>query len=798
MGRMTRAKAAEVAEKLHVDEDAVLELPSEDVVKGIQAPGDNERTPLGEVSVNSAGSKAEIEDAEVKSAPTSKKGGKKGRKGKKKNKSALDASTSSAPDADRDEDIIPDEHESQPSPASRAASQELSNDIPRCERNWSSSFVVPLGSHDANAGVRIVDASQQQLQDTRPNTPPSNAVRLARSQLRSQGPELGPPEPKSLIEEKKIVSKGSLTSEKDATERQAGIQPDLQPQIDTVDIPSSAAGSALDDPFSMPTHVQQLKGSVLVKSPSRWKVGVDDSAEYAKGFVSPVQRMSSNGVDTDVLCSSNASSQEDWPLRSGSIEADSAMASTDRVLPMYDQLENAVVGAATPPRSERVNIPVIPETDPTYDELEAAALSASIPPQSIPKRTSPAPTDAISAMDALEDEVEKINAEVPDVQTSPEKPKTRKVTPVVRTTKASQARISLAHGPKDAPKVPALGRPRQSSARQSSAHAQLSQSTAKRVTSTSSVRSRQGTQDEDVTVDKKEVNIPHSKPRPMSLQFPTPPPPPKSTKAPTKSTFQLPGEAIAAKLKAAKEARLQKEAEESTAKKTFKARPAPSFAKKPPPAVRQTSTSKARESIMNGKPVATMSSKRPHSVATTRPAANKAPVTTKKPSVSAKVAPKLSSSTNSLSSSKKRPVPGVPPQAAKSLTVAKRPSTVMGVLDKPRTSLAPKPNPPATAQKTNGTAKGKEVFSRAAQAKSNAEKEKREKEEAAKKARAAAAERGRQASRDWAEKQRLKKLGLKPETKSAAVEGQVTADLEPTTEIQVTEHIAEAPAAVEA
>ncbi|CAD0096579.1 unnamed protein product, partial [Aureobasidium vineae] len=57
------------------------------------------------------------------------------------------------------------------------------------------------------------------------------------------------------------------------------------------------------------------------------------------------------------------------------------------------------------------------------------------------------------------------------------------------------------------------------------------------------------------------AHIPHSKPRPMSMSFPTPPPPPKSSKAPTQSTFQLPGEAIAAKLKADKKARLQRQAE---------------------------------------------------------------------------------------------------------------------------------------------------------------------------------------------------------------------------------------------
>ena len=67
------------------------------------------------------------------------------------------------------------------------------------------------------------------------------------------------------------------------------------------------------------------------------------------------------------------------------------------------------------------------------------------------------------------------------------------------------------------------------------------------------------------------ATIPHSKPRPMSMSFPTPPPPPKSAKTATQSTFQLPGEAIAAKLKADKEARLQRQAEAgNTAKPAYK------------------------------------------------------------------------------------------------------------------------------------------------------------------------------------------------------------------------------------
>jgi len=58
----------------------------------------------------------------------------------------------------------------------------------------------------------------------------------------------------------------------------------------------------------------------------------------------------------------------------------------------------------------------------------------------------------------------------------------------------------------------------------------------------------------------------------------------------------------------------------------------------------------------------------------------------------------------------------------------------------------------------------------AAAAKGAAEREKREKEEAAKKARAAAAERGRQLSREWAEKQKAKKMAAAAVGKSEGAE----------------------------
>ena len=296
----------------------------------------------------------------------------------------------------------------------------------------------------------------------------------------------------------------------------------------------------------------------------------------------------------------------------------------------------------------------------------------------------------------------------------------------------------------------------------------VSQSGSRRVTSVSSEKSLG---DSTEAPEKKEAVIPHSKPRPMSMNFPVPKAPPKSTKAPTTSTFQLPGEAVVAKLKAAKEARLAREAEDAK-KKAFKARPAPTSAKAP--AVRQTSTSKARESLMGGKPPTTSalaaSHRRASSVAASRPSTGGKPGTSK---------PASSSSTKPPTSNRLSTAPAGAPK------VSKRPSTAMASLTNktaPRASIAHtgpttfsgRPLSTAAPPKAgSGTTKGKEVFNRTAQSKAAADKEKKEKEEAAKRARAEAAERSRQMSREWAEKQRAKKAGGKPavyKTGAAAVE----------------------------
>jgi len=203
---------------------------------------------------------------------------------------------------------------------------------------------------------------------------------------------------------------------------------------------------------------------------------------------------------------------------------------------------------------------------------------------------------------------------------------------------------------------------------------------------------------------------------------------------------------VAAKLRAAREERTKKDTEEEQKKPAFKARPVPAGLSKAP-SVRQTNLSKARESLIAGKPIsATPSSTSTHK----RAQSTVAPSTLKPRTVSkdSSTAPRMSlrAPLSELKISKQRP------------------STAMANLSKPRAStVLPHDStlmaPPSARVPSSGkgTTKGKEVFNRAAAAKDAAEKEKREKEEAAKKARLVASERGRQASREWAEKQKAKK-----------------------------------------
>ncbi|KAG9942430.1 hypothetical protein KCU85_g9226, partial [Aureobasidium melanogenum] len=322
------------------------------------------------------------------------------------------------------------------------------------------------------------------------------------------------------------------------------------------------------------------------------------------------------------------------------------------------------------------------------------------------------------------------------------------------------------------------------------------------------------------------ANIPHSKPRPMSMSFPTPPPPPKSSKAPTQSTFQLPGEAIAAKLKAEKEERLRRQAESgTTAKPTYKPPPPPKSTKAPTRSTFQLpgeaiaaklkaeKEERQKRQEENGgvgqkstyvPPVAPKSTK-PVTKATFQLSSDAfaAKMKAQKEARLAKQKEEEEKREKERGVFKARPVPKMTKPAEVRQTNASRarlPSGDNSALK--RASSVRDPSSTTTAQKrmssfhpaastsstlppraatsltkrqsmapssssSSSSSKGKQVFARAAEAKEKEEKEKKEKEDAAKKARAEAAEKGRQASREWAARKKEKEERRK--TVAAAV-----------------------------
>ncbi|KAH7125273.1 hypothetical protein B0J11DRAFT_486707 [Dendryphion nanum] len=220
-----------------------------------------------------------------------------------------------------------------------------------------------------------------------------------------------------------------------------------------------------------------------------------------------------------------------------------------------------------------------------------------------------------------------------------------------------------------------------------------------------------------------------------------PPPPPKSTKPPTKANFQLPGEAIAAKLRAQREERQKREEEErlkreqdeafaaaanSSKRTTFKARPAP--ARRPVSmiaAVRPTAASKAREALMTSE----TEQQKENQTDTFAPSKRSSMLLTRTPSST------TTTSASTIASASNRA----------SMYLPSNPGPVV------KSTVTPAE---AAAQRV----KAREIFNRDRFEKEAREQERREKEEAAKKARAEAAERGRIASREWAERQRKKML----------------------------------------
>ena len=203
----------------------------------------------------------------------------------------------------------------------------------------------------------------------------------------------------------------------------------------------------------------------------------------------------------------------------------------------------------------------------------------------------------------------------------------------------------------------------------------------------------------------------------------------KSTKPPTKSTFELPGEAVSRRKREAHEARLKAQEEEERKRREFKARPIRKSVL-PSTVPRDTVASRARQSkvgLENIEDGNLTVSKRGSNVGAHRPSI-------------------LQLNMANISAPR---APGPPaPLSRKPSTTSSGPS--MSGLAMQRTVSAHE----AQVQRQ----RAKEIYNRDTKLAEDIEREKREREAAAKKSREEAAERGRQASREWAEKQRAKKM----------------------------------------
>ena len=366
--------------------------------------------------------------------------------------------------------------------------------------------------------------------------------------------------------------------------------------------------------------------------------------------------------------------------------------------------------------------------------------------------------DSVEALDAFEEEIEKVGELLPAMDDEHQLPAKNMDLNKSRTGSKDVGKPTSADGRRPSTRSkPAATRnnvakairkdtspkQRQLSAARSAQPATRKPTTAASISRTSSVKPMASSRTSSVkpaTTTKTSPTVSATGPQPTtharvsSLQKP-PFQPTKSSKPPTRSTFSLPGEAISRKLKEQREERLKKvsqtEADQDTQKKTFKARPV--RLSHAPVVVKGTATSMARMSLAKGEPV------------DVKDGAPKIKSTAARQSVASAAEGKRLSS---LSVAKHAPTTAVTnPYPSRSASLSSR------------TSLTTRPAPATAGNGVRQTSRGKEVFGRTKAELEAREKEKKEKEEAAKRARAEAAERGRLASRAWAEKMKARKAG---------------------------------------
>lgn len=257
----------------------------------------------------------------------------------------------------------------------------------------------------------------------------------------------------------------------------------------------------------------------------------------------------------------------------------------------------------------------------------------------------------------------------------------------------------------------------------------------------------------------------------------TPPAVAKSRKPVTKSNFQLPGEAAAAKLKAMKEEREKRREEAEEKARQEKDKPAPK------PAAKALA---GRPSIIGGtiQKRASVAPSRVSTVRAERPAASDKPLT---------IRPRVSMGPSKKPTAEKsKPVPVIPRVARVSTAASvagtsgasSRSAMVATMARSPRPHASSSTSRPPLSSTTVNTARaratsdgsksssssdnktlaprGKEIYNREKVAKVANEKLAKERLDAAKKARDEATIRGKVAARAWAEKNKLKATAAKP------------------------------------
>jgi hypothetical protein len=235
----------------------------------------------------------------------------------------------------------------------------------------------------------------------------------------------------------------------------------------------------------------------------------------------------------------------------------------------------------------------------------------------------------------------------------------------------------------------------------------------------------------------------------------------KSSKPPTRPTFELPGDAISRKKREEHEAKLRAQEEEERKRRQFKARPIRASLT-PSSVPRETLASQLRQkqrrtetSSDSNSTTITAATKKRQSVAgppttttatataTTLPTRGRGPATDRDRSAGQH---DLSSRATSTSTG----------------SIHRSGSTASGRSGQSKRSAV------SAEEAAQQKQRGKEVFARDNSYTTERERERRERENAAKLARQQAAERSRMLSREWAEKQRLKKERIKGQTATVA------------------------------